>query len=104
MLTCLDKLDMPLDEGIAQYVRILCAAGIETYESCEGGDGHCYPEPTVRFHGDRSEGMRALAVAQQQDLPVLSVRRAWPIIDGEPTGPTWEMTFWRKANAISPVR
>lgn len=85
----------PLDKGIAPYVTALRAAGIETFESCEGGKGHSYPEPTVRFHGDRSEGFKALAVAQQQTLPVASIRRIWPIIDGEPTGPWWEMTFRR---------
>ena len=31
-------------------------AGIETFESCPGGPGHAYAEPTVRFYGDRSEG------------------------------------------------
>lgn len=55
----------PLDKGIEQYVRILYGAGIETYESCEGGPGHAYPEPTIRFHGDRSGGFRALAIALQ---------------------------------------
>jgi len=36
-----------LDPGIAEYVAILCAAGVETYESCQGGDGHALPHPTV---------------------------------------------------------
>lgn len=85
--------DPPLDPGIARCVMILNEAGIDTFESCQGGDGHAYPEPTVRFHGDRSEGFRALAAARQNDLPVLALRRTWPIIDDEPTGPWWEMTF-----------
>lgn len=85
--------DSPLDEGVRLYVETLDGAGIETFESCEGGPGHAYPEPTVRFHGSRAEGFRALTVALQHDLPVLSLRRAWPIIDGEPTGPWWELTF-----------
>lgn len=89
--------ETPLDKGIAFFVQVLHGAGIETYESCEGGEGHCFPEPTIRFHGERSEGLRALAVAQQRDLPVASIRRTWAIIDGEPTGPTWEMIFTRKA-------
>ncbi len=28
-------------------VEVLRAAGVETFESCEGGAGHSYPEPTV---------------------------------------------------------
>ena len=82
-----------LDSGIAPMVKVLLDAGIETFESCEGGPGHAYPEPTIRFHGDRGEGFRALAVAMQRGLPVLHLRRVWPIINGEPTGPWWEMVF-----------
>jgi hypothetical protein len=55
--------DPDLDPGIRAAVLVLNAAGIETFESCEGGEGHAYPVPTVRFHGDRSEGFRALAAA-----------------------------------------
>ena len=92
-----DKFSPPLDEGIAPMVNLLRGASIETFESCEGGEGHAYPEPTIRFHGDRSEGFRALAVALQNGLNVESIRRVWPIIDGEPTGPWWEITFIAKA-------
>ena len=90
----LQEYESPLDKGIEEAVHILRDGNIETYESCEGGDGHAYPEPTIRFHGDRSEGFRALAVALQHDLPVSALRRNWSILDGEPVGPTWEMTFW----------
>lgn len=88
--------DPPLDKGIKLAVEILVQAGIETYESCEGGPGHAYPEPTIRFGGERSEGFRALAIALQNALPVSSIGRVWTIIDGEPTGPHWEIVFWRK--------
>jgi hypothetical protein len=85
--------DCDMDVGIRPYVDAFRSEGFETFESCEGGGGHAYSEPTIRFHGDRSEGMRALAFAQQRSLPVTAVRRTWPVIDGEPTGPWWEMTF-----------
>ena len=88
--------DPPLDPGIELAVILLNKAGIETCESCEGGPGHSYPEPTVAFHGARDEGFRALAVALQNDLPVKAIRRVWRVIDGEPTGPLWEMAFWKK--------
>ena len=74
-------------------VAVLVAAGVETFESCEGGQGHAYPEPTVRFHGYREEGPRALAAAMQAGLSVSVLRRVWDIIDGELTGPHWEMVF-----------
>ena len=82
-----------LDKGIRDAVLTLRAAGIETYESCEGGNGHAFLEPTIRFHGHKSEGFRALAAALQAGLRVSELRRVWPIIDGEPTGPCWELTL-----------
>lgn len=88
--------DPPLDSGIFKAVVLLNKSGIETFESCEGGKGHAYAEPTIRFFGDRSEGFKALAVALQHALPVSSINRIWPITDGEPTGPYWEIIFWRK--------
>ena len=83
----------PLDKGISDAVEVLVAAGVETFESCEGGGRHSYSEPTVRFYGDRSEVFRAMAVVIRAGLPVDDLRRVWPIIDGEPTGPWWELTF-----------
>jgi hypothetical protein len=86
-----------LDRGIAAFVDVLDAAGVETYESCEGGPGHSYPEPAVRFYGDRTEGFRALAVAVQHGLPVRAVRRFWQVDrQGEPHGPYWELAFWER--------
>ena len=85
--------DPPLDNGISTAVQVLRDGGIETFESCEGGSGHAYPEPTVRFHGDQAEGLRALSVAMRGGLNVSALRRTWPLLDGEPTGPWWELTF-----------
>ncbi len=82
-----------LDEGIREAVLALQAAGIETYESCEGGNGHAFLEPTIRFHGHKSEGFRALAAALEAGLRVSELRRVWPVLDGEPTGPCWELTL-----------
>jgi hypothetical protein len=47
----------------------------------------------VRFHGNQAEGFRALAVAMDAGLRVTGLRRVWPILDNEPTGPWWELTF-----------
>jgi len=82
-----------MDSGIRETVCILWENGVETEESCEGTRGHCYPEPTVCFHGDHAEGFRALAIAMQHGLRVDELRRHWQIIDGEPVGPHWQLTF-----------
>lgn len=88
------ELDKDVDPGIREIVATLRRAGIETFESCEGGPGHAFPEPTVRFFGGAGEGFRAFAAATKEGLPVAELRRVWPIVDGEPTGPWWELTFW----------
>jgi hypothetical protein len=82
-----------LDRGILPIVKILVENGVETFESCEGGEGHAFYEPTVRFHGGHAEGFRALAVALQHGLRVCELRRYYSVEDGEPVGPHWEMTF-----------
>jgi hypothetical protein len=93
------QLDMPMDEGIAPFVHALRSAGIETSESCEGGNGHVFPEPTIRFCGGVGEGFRALAEALRQRLPVYALRRMWTVDDGELTGPFWEIVFREKAQS-----
>jgi hypothetical protein len=85
----------PIDPGIRRQVRVLSENGIETTESCEGGKGHSFAEPTVRFCGGHAEGFRALGIALQHGLKVAELRRYWSIQDGEPVGPYWEMTFAR---------
>ncbi len=84
------------DPGIARAVELLQSADIETFESCEGGSGHAYPEPTIRFHGSPEAGWRALGVCTAHGLPVLALRRMWYIADGEPNGPYWELAFKEK--------
>ena len=83
----------PLDPGIERAVRVLRSSGVETFESCSGEPGHSYPVPTIRFHGEQPEGVRALGVALAARLPVEALRRVWSIQDGEVYGPWWELTF-----------
>ena len=83
----------PLDPEIEAIVLRLMEDGVETFESCQGGPGHAYPERAVRFEGPQSEGFRALAAALQANMPVAELRRVWSINDREPVGPVWELTF-----------
>lgn len=86
-----------IDAGIRQAVKRLQENGIETFESCEGGLGHAYPEPTVAFHGTPQAGWHALGVCLTYGLPIQSLRRVWHILDGdEPNGPYWETTFRKR--------
>lgn len=87
------EFDPPLDVGIADKVILLMDNGIETFESCDGGQGHAYAEPTIRFHGGRAEGFKALYCMLQHGFKPSKIGRIWPIIDGEPVGPYWEIVF-----------
>lgn len=90
------KVSYGLDSGIKEYVERLQDCGIETFESCEGGPGHAYPEPGVRFHGGPGAGWRALAVCLDYQLPIKTLRRIWHVLDtNNPTGPYWEIVFVR---------
>jgi len=87
------ELDMPLDAGIADAVHILREFGIETIESCEGGAGHPFHEPTIRVAGGPGEGFRAYGVAVRAGLRPKSIARVWTVDDGELTGPVWDIVF-----------
>lgn len=82
-----------LDPGIAQVVLSFNDAGIETAESCQGGEGHAYEWPTVVLLGGSANGWRALAVCKDLRFPVRSLERIWFVRDGDPIGPTWHVTF-----------
>jgi hypothetical protein len=86
----------PLDLGIVRVVATLRDAGIRTYESCEGGDGHSFRRPTVKLYGSQGEGWRALALCMDYGYPVLRFERTWDMEDGEPSGPYWTITFRQK--------
>jgi len=96
---CPDDELTSLDSGIAQAVMILRGGDVETFESCEGGPGHSFPEPAVRFHGGIGEGYRALGIALTNGLPVSELRRAWSFDEGAIVGPYWELVFRKKLPA-----
>lgn len=85
------------DRGIRAAVKQLQQEGAETVESCEGGAGHAYSEPTIRFRGTPEAGWRALAICLAFGFPILCLRRVWYVLDAnEPTGPDWEIVFRRR--------
>ena len=87
------SLDMSLDEGIRVAVLILRECGVETFESCEGGEGHSFTEPTIRFHGSSWAGYHAFSVAMEHALPVCELQRAYDVNDGQLEGPYWKLIF-----------
>ena len=87
------KYEPPLDPLIASAVGLLVQNGIETFESCEGGERHAYTEPTIRFHGGIYKGYQAVTLLLENGHPLTALRRAWMVIDNELDGPFWEVTF-----------
>jgi hypothetical protein len=85
--------DMELDFGIRDAVLALRAAGIETFESCEGGKGHAFPDPTIKFQGGPWAGYRAFAAAMERGLPVLRIQQVYGVSGNHLEGPWWEMIF-----------
>ena len=90
-----------IEPGIRYAVEVLQGAGIETVESCEGGAGHAYSEPTVRFHGGTWVGYRAFAVAMEHGLPVTHLRFAYAAVNGHLEAPCWEIVFDPSVRAIA---
>lgn len=85
--------DMELDPDIRRAVLILRANGVETFKSCQGGPGHAFPEPTVRFWGGQWAGYKAFAVAMEHGLPVLHLRYCFTNVNGHLETPCWELVF-----------
>jgi hypothetical protein len=83
-----------LDAGIRFAVRVLHAAGIQTGQSCEGGEGHAYPEPTIDLDRDGTNaGFAAWAALREYGLPVATIGRTWQDQSGELVGPFWRIVF-----------
>jgi hypothetical protein len=84
-----------LDPGIRFAVRILHAHGFDTCQSCQGGKGHAYYEPTVEMAAasDDAEGFGALAALQAYGLPVAAIALTWPVKNGVPYEKNWRITF-----------
>jgi hypothetical protein len=92
-----------LDPGIERECLTLWDNGIETVQSCQGGQDHAYPEPTVEFLGGPGEGFRAYAIAVELGLRPHQIRRVWKVMDGEIRECLWAMTFWRPGSYKKPI-
>lgn len=58
-----------VDAGIRREVTILSQNGIETFESCEGGPGHAFPEPTALLWQPGARVAGILDCARQRLAP-----------------------------------
>lgn len=95
-----------LDKGIRFAVRVLHAKGFETCQSCQGGKGHCYREPTIDLisTGDDAWGLAAVSALQDYGISVTDVSITWRIRNGLPCERIWRIqlcqTWEDRANEI----
>ncbi len=91
-----------IDPLILPAVEILNKHGFKTFESCQGNEGHCYSEPTVRFFGDEFDLIRAYETCECYRLNVSEAKRVFIKVDvyennvsvnNIPFGITWGKPF-----------
>jgi hypothetical protein len=86
--------DSDIDPGIKPFVKILADHGVETCQSCQGGEGHSYDWPTVDFQGGPGAGWHALGVCADFGLPVMLLQRQWTIgPSGQVDEVVWSLIF-----------
>ena len=87
-----------LDPGVRPYVKALRDSGIETIESCEGGEGNHSDLPWIRLGGKEFDaGLKAVSVSLYHGLPVTELRRVWYVGEDNMEGPDWHVIFSRRA-------
>lgn len=84
-----------LDAGIRFAVKVLHAQGIDTGQSCEGGEGHSYDRPSIDIDEGITAGFAAFHALMQYGLAVHSLAWHYPIHDGVPAGPFWRIELGR---------
>ena len=91
----LEKEYRVLDAGIRFAVRVLHASGFETCQSCQGGKGHAYDQPTVEMVATSNDalGFGALEALYAYGLPVSAIAIVWPVQNGMPYEKNWRITF-----------
>jgi len=70
-----------IDDGIKKAVIILRENDFETFASCQGGEGHCYEDPTIRFYGNEFDLIRAWETCTLNGLEVFEAKRVFRKVD-----------------------
>lgn len=82
-----------IDPGIAAALRALAEYEIDTFSSCQGGDGHPCEMPEILFHGDESAGLYAVWLLEAQGFRVWELSRHWDLDHGLPRAPFWRVSM-----------
>lgn len=88
-----DALRAELDPGIRRTVCYLRDHEIDTFESCQGGEGHSWPHPCVHFQGDENAGLWVVWLLEHAGTHVRWLSRTWDLDHGLPRSPYWEVVL-----------
>lgn len=82
-----------MDPGIRYPVRLLHAHGIPTNESCQGGEGHAFHDPSIVMQEGRA--FEAMNQLERCGIPVREVVSRWSVDDGVPNERSWVVVLRR---------
>ena len=91
-----------LDPGIRDAVIALRGRGIETLDSCQGGEGHALIWPMVSFDSGEEDALSAFRFMIERGFPADRLHKAWyhcPDCYPELSGPVWEIIFLHSSMA-----
>ena len=82
-----------IDPEIAAAVHALADYEIDTFSSCQAGEGHPCTMPEILFHGDEAAGLYAVWLLEAQGFRVWELSRHWDLDHGLPRQPFWRVTL-----------
>ena len=91
-----------IDPLILPVVEILNTHGFETFDSCQGGEGHPFADGYIRFYGDEHDLLRAWEVCTTYGIRPRETHRVFQrmgifVNDNTPNiakiGETWNRPF-----------
>lgn len=82
-----------IDPEIAAALHALADYEIDTFSSCQGGDGHGGGMPEILFGGDENAGLYAVWLLEAAGFRVWELSRHWDLDHGLPRRPFWRVTL-----------
>lgn len=92
-----------IDPEIAAALHALADYGIDTFSSCQGGEGHTCGMPEILFLGDDHAGLYAVWLLEAAGFRVWELSRHWDLDFGLPRAPFWRVAM-RSLKPMGPRR
>jgi hypothetical protein len=92
-----------IDPEIAPALHALADYGIDTFASCQGGEGHASFMPEILFYGDENAGLYAVWLLEAAGFRVWELSRHWDLDHSLPRQPWWRVAM-RSLKPMGPRR